>query len=130
MKNSRFVCLISLIWLIVGLGCAKAETPDAAVAHVWKAFFAQPDRGDNFSPAFWKYSKSIAREQGVTVIPAILARAKSWKSEEVLVFVPLVSYLPRERAVPMLEKAKATGTPSEVQGATDLLIELKSLDSK
>lgn len=109
--------------LMTGGTCLRAETPVAAVDRLWNAAF--DEKGQFYSaPGIWKLSKIIAQEQGVAVIPPIMARSKDWKSEEILVFIPVVYLLPPDKTVPILKKFQETGKPWEQQCAKDLLIEI------
>jgi hypothetical protein len=118
--------------LLPVLGLLRAETPREAVDRVWDGFMhLDPNRGsNNFPREFWKLSKAVAREQGVAVLPPIMARARDWKDEEVLIFVPLVDLLPREQAIKVLNHYKNKGKPWERQAADDFLSEFDMSDTK
>ncbi len=115
--------LIGFLALVPAGGLTRAETPTEAVDRLWKAAF---DANGVFysSTGIWILSKSIAHDQGVSVIPPIMVRSKEWKSEEVLIFVPLVYFLPSTKAIPILKQYEKTGKPWEKQCAIDLLYEI------
>ena len=115
--------LLGCMALAFSMGVACAETPTQAVDRIWNAAF---DEKSNFYSAqgIWTLSKEIAHEQGVEVIAPILARSKNWKSEEILVFIPVVYFLPQEKAIPKLKQFQLNGKPWEQQCATDLLNEI------
>lgn len=118
----RFLLLVCVA-LAVGMETTRAETPTEAVDRLWKAAF--DTKGAFYSAVgIWTLSKEIAHKQGVDVIAPIMARSKDWKDEEVLVFIPVVYFLPQDKAIPILNQYKKTGKPWEQQCATDLLIEL------
>lgn len=128
----RFL-LIGLLALVLEAGIARAETPTEAVDRVWNAFAnLDPHRSsdNNFPQQFWILSRTVAHDQGVAVIAPIMARSKDWKDEEALIFVPLVAFLPKDQAIPILNRYKKEGKPWEQQCADDLLIEINSNDVK
>jgi hypothetical protein len=118
--------------LFAMMAVARAETPKEAVDRVWNGYMhLDPNRGsNNFPLEFWKLSKAIAREQGVAVIAPIMARAKDWKDEEALIFVPLVVLLPRDQATKALNHYKNDGKPWERQAADDFLSEFDMSDTQ
>ncbi len=111
---------------------SRAETPKEAVDRVWNAYLA--DMGKNNAAIFEKnyllLSRDVAREQRVAVLEPIMLRAKDWKSEECLIFVPLVCFLPRDQSTALLNRYKKEGKPWEQQAATDFLIEFDMDDTK
>jgi len=122
LKTACFL-LLGCLALAIGMGTACAETPTEAVDRLWNASF--DEKGNYYSaPGIWTLSRDIACKQGVEVIAPIMQRSKDWKSEEVLIFVPLVYFLPVAKVVPILNEYKKNGKPWEQQCATDLLIEI------
>ncbi len=115
--------LICCLAMAISMETMRAETPTQAVDRIWNAAF---DEKSNFYSAegIWALSKEIAHEQGVEVIAPILARSQNWKSEEILVFIPVVYFLPQEKAIPVLKQFQLNGKPWEQQCATDLLHEI------
>jgi hypothetical protein len=66
----------------------------ARLDRLQQVFMSAPAFGDRF----WRESKRLADERGPEIIHAIMARSRTWRGEEGIVFIPLVSLLPRETA--------------------------------
>jgi hypothetical protein len=120
----RFLWIGCLVFTF-GMEKAHAETPTQAVDRIWNAWSVHDPKQGNFPPAFWKLSRRIAREQGLAVIPPIMARAKSWEGEEGLIFAMVMVSLPADKTIPVLEKYEKNGKPWEQQAASDFLAEIK-----
>ena len=117
--------------LLLGGATLRAESPTESIDRVWDIWNAHHDEDQKtFNEKFVRFSRDVAQAQGAAVIAPIMKRAKDWTSEEVLIFVAVVAFLPPENADPILERYKKFGKPWERQCATDLLIELDSPDVK
>jgi hypothetical protein len=108
-----------------------AESPTESVDRLWDVWSEHHDEDSNvFNEKYVRFSKDVADVQGAAVIAPIMKRAKEWTSDEVLVFVGVVAFIPQENSRPILERYKKFGRPWERQCATDLLIELEAPDVK
>jgi len=111
--------LIACMALAIGLGTLRAETPTEAVDRIWNTWDFVRGNAKVSQEKIMALNKAIAREQGVAVITPIMARSKDWKSEEALIFVPVVALLPRDKTVSILNDYKKNGKSWEQQAATD-----------
>lgn len=57
---------------------------------------------DQFGETFWRASKRPADERGPAIIDAVMVLSRKWQDEEELVYVPLVAFLPRGKALEAL----------------------------
>jgi hypothetical protein len=127
----------SILLLVATLFCLPAmvrgETPTQAVDRVWNVYVSSSvGKTDNeiFAKDFLLLSRDVAKEQGIAVLAPIMVRAKAWKDEECLIFVPLVCFLPRDQATLLLHRYRRQGKPWEQQAATDFLTEFEMSDTK
>lgn len=103
----------------------RAETPTQAVDRLWDNFIhLDPKRHENMPRPFWKLSRQVAADQGLAVIPAVMARSKDWKSDEAMIFSALMVSLPRDEAVSVLEKYQKAGKACERDAATAFLTQI------
>jgi hypothetical protein len=103
------------------------------VDRVWNVYVTSSVAKTNneiFAKNFLLLSRDVAKEQGSAVLAPIMLRAKAWKDEECLIFVPLVCFLPRDQATLLLNRYRGHGKPWEQQAATDFLTEFEMSDTK
>jgi hypothetical protein len=83
-----------------------------------------------FDAQFWRASRRAAEERGPEVIHAIMLRARTWRGEEGLVFVPLVALLPRDATRKILNEYGRSKRKSDRLYAREFQTELDSSDIK
>lgn len=83
-----------------------------------------------FSQQFWRASKRLADERGPEIISAVMARAQMWRGEEGLIFVPLVSLLPRGPTLKVLQQYQRSKRKSDRIWAGEFITEFDMFDTK
>src|SRR5205085_2036816 len=91
---------VTALGMVVALGgCAGEKIDQATLAAdlrrldgLMKLFGKLPE-ADLSNDAFWRESRRVGRETGPRIIHAIMIRGRSFRGEEGLVFVPLVTLL-------------------------------------
>jgi hypothetical protein len=100
-------------------------TADAkALDRLQKLSMATPEFGDKF----WRESKRLADERGPEIIHAIIVRSRTWRGEEGLIFVPLVSLLPRGPTLKLLKAYERSRFKSERIWAEEFQTEFEASD--
>jgi hypothetical protein len=97
-----------------------------------KTFFADQRKGDQFGEHFWRESKRVADRTGPNIIGAILPHStkRKWTGEEGLIFVPLVSLLPRQQTLAILRAyQRSRREPEQILGR-EYLTELEAEDTQ
>lgn len=118
---SRWWILSAVILALAGP--VRADTAKEAVS----ALEAEWSKGNgSFTKEYWKYCGDLAAKHGVALIPPILEKAKGWKGEEGLVYVPAVVQIPATEAKPVLERYQKSGSQVEKIWASEFLTEIES----
>jgi hypothetical protein len=130
MDRSRIIAGLCALLLLGGTSL-RAESPTESVARLWNVWSEHHNEDPKiFNEKYIRFSRDVADVQGAAVIAPIMKRAKDWTSDEVLIFVAVVAFVPPENSQPILERYKKFGKPWERKCATDLLIELDTPDVK
>ncbi len=117
--------------LLLGGVALRAESPTESVDRLWNVWQEHHEEDPKtFNPKYVQFSHDVAEVQGVAIIDPIMKRAKDWKSDEVLVFVAAVAFLPPDSSHPILARYGRLGKPWERKCALDLLTELEAPDVK
>jgi hypothetical protein len=117
--------------LLLGVARSRAESATESVDRLWNVWQEHHNEDPKtFNPKFVQFSRDVAEVQGAAIIDPIMKRAKDWKSDEVLVFVAAVAFLPPDASRPILSRYERLGKPWERRCADDLLSELEAPDVK
>ena len=134
----RVVATSLLAWLAVSSAYAGIPAPSpeqmrhytSELDKLEKTFFADRRKGDQFGEHFWRESKRVASRNSPDIITAIMVRARKWTDEEGLIFVPLVSLLPRKAALDVLHAYERSPRDSDRAWASDYITEFDTDDTK
>ena len=123
MKAIIRTCL-ALAFATFGL-LSHAETAEAAIVQLEKDL---AKGGGAITDSVWKISKDLGKKHGTALVAPIMERAKKWKGEEGLAFVPMLALLPRKETVKILERYKAGKDESQKLAAEEFLGEFETPD--
>ena len=91
------------------------------------AYAANPQLDD----ALWSLSRRIAKERGPGIIWAVMERSRNWSDNEGLIFVPLLTSLPRNGTLRRLKGyLNRSNVESDRFWAEEFLTDLNSADTK
>ena len=93
-----------------------------------KTFMDTARAGDQFGDRFWRESKRVADRNGPDIIAALMLRARKWRGEEGMIFIPLINLLPRDRATAILRAYKRSGREPDAQWADEFITEFSDED--
>ncbi|GEM_PF-2517289 len=138
MKSAVFI-ILTCAFCALGPRLSAAETPDPKTLSadfkrldaLRRVFAETQAHGDQFGDAFWRASKRLADERGPAVLHAVMARSEEWRGgEEGLVFVPLVSLLPREATLKILRQYQSAKGESARIWAGEFITEFGMSDTR
>jgi hypothetical protein len=135
MRVAPWLCVT---WLVTGPVQAGIPNPlpvqmrqyTAELDQLEKTFFFYRDKGDQFGEAFWQASKRVAKRNSPDIIAAVMLRARKWTDEEGLIFVSLVSLLPRRPTLAILHAYEHSSRESDRVWANEFMIEFEADDTK
>src|SRR5881398_788011 len=137
MRAVYLALLSSLAFASAQAGIPKLTTEQLRnyrreLQYLEKTFFADQRKGDQFGEHFWRESKRVADRTGPNIIAAILpyATKQTWTGEEGLIFVPLVSMLPRRETLAILHAYERSPREPEHILGREYLTELEADDTK
>jgi len=135
-------CRISLVYVLYALTVFTSlladGKPDKKVQDedfkrldaLARVFFVTQAKDDQFGDTFWRASKKLADERGSGIIDAVMVLSHKWKDEENLVFVPLVSLVPRDKALEILHRYQHAKLESERDYAGEFISEFDMSDTQ
>jgi hypothetical protein len=134
----RMKPLTIALLLLVAVQAGATEEPSAKKMRHYsrqldlleKTFYADQQKDDQFGNHFWQESKRVAASEGPKIIFAIMVRGRKWTGEEGLIFVPLVSLLPRDAALATLHELEHSHRESDRTWAREFLTEFEASDTK
>jgi len=95
-----------------------------------RVFTETQARNDQFGDTFWRASKRLADKRGSAIIHAVMARCEKWHGEEGMIFMPLVSLVPRESALKVLHQYESSKRESDRIWAGEFITEFDMSDTK
>jgi len=132
--------VITSLVVFVGLARAYAGIPVPSpeqmrhykreLDHLEATFRAEQQKNAQFGEHFWRESKLVANRNSPAIITALMLRARTWTDEEGLIFVPLVSLLPRKAALDVLRAYEHSPRDSDRAWARDYITEFETDDIK
>lgn len=105
---------------------AFAETAEEGVKWLESAWRS----GNGFGDDFARVSKEIADRHGIAVIAPVMARSKTWKGEEGIIYALMIAFLPREEAVRELKRYQKREGSLEAIWAGEYITEFEASDTR